>query len=469
MAERQVDVAIIGSGSAGLYALSKVRPAGKSFVLINGGEPGTTCARVGCMPSKALIQVAEDYHRRTILGRYGVDGHEGLDLDIPEALEHVQDLRDTFVDRVLSNSTDNLGDEFIEGYARFVEPNLLEVHGGERIRADKVIIATGSRPVVPEAWRAFGDRVLTTDDFFEQEDLPGSVAVIGMGTIGLELGQSLQRLGIEVTGFDQLETVGGAQDPEVCHCAREILGKEFPIHLGQRAEISEAEDGRLRVSAGEVSVVVDKVLAAMGRAPNLQDLGLENLGCEFDERGIPVFDRHSMQVGDLPVFIAGDVTGERPVLHEAGDEGRIAGFNAAGEQIQRFQRKVPLFINFCDPNICIVGQRWNELDQDATAVGEIKLAPVGRALIMGKNKGIIRIYADKSSGRLLGAEMVTTKGENLAHLLAWSISLGLSVGDLLRMPFYHPVIEEAMQAALYDLYAKVDKKNEGGITELVPM
>ncbi len=469
MAERQVDVAIIGSGSAGLYALSKVRPAGKSFVLINGGEPGTTCARVGCMPSKALIQVAEDYHRRTILGRYGVDGHEGLDLDIPEALEHVQDLRDTFVDRVLSNSTDNLGDEFIEGYARFVEPNLLEVDGGERIRADKIIIATGSRPVVPEAWRAFGDRVLTTDDFFEQEDLPGSVAVIGMGTIGLELGQSLQRLGIEVTGFDQLETVGGAQDPEVCHCAREILGKEFPIHLGQRAEISEAEDGRLRVSAGEVSVVVDKVLAAMGRAPNLQDLGLENLGCELDERGIPVFDRHSMQVGDLPVFIAGDVTGERPVLHEAGDEGRIAGFNAAGEQIQRFQRKVPLFINFCDPNICIVGQRWNELDQDATAVGEIKLAPVGRALIMGKNKGIIRIYADKASGRLLGAEMVTTKGENLAHLLAWSISLGLSVGDLLRMPFYHPVIEEAMQAALYDLYAKVDKKNEGGITELVPM
>ncbi len=469
MSERKVDVAIIGSGSAGLYALSKVRPAGKSFVLINGGEPGTTCARVGCMPSKALIQVAEDYHRRTIFGRYGIDGHEGLDLDIPEALEHVQDLRDTFVDRVLSNSTDNLGDEFVEGYARFAEPNLLEVDTGERIRADKIIIATGSRPLVPEAWRVFGDRVLTTDDFFEQEDLPSSVAVIGMGTIGLELGQSLQRLGIQVTGFDQLETVGGAQDPDVCHCAHEILGKEFPIHLGQRAEISEADDGRLRVSAGEVSVVVDKVLAAMGRAPNLQGLGLEKLGCELDERGIPVFDRNSMQLGELPVFIAGDVTGERPVLHEAGDEGRIAGFNAAGEQIQRFQRKVPLFINFCDPNICIVGQRWDELDQETTAVGEIKLAPVGRALIMGKNKGIIRIYADKASGRLLGAEMVTTKGENLAHLLAWSISLGLSVGDLLRMPFYHPVIEEAMQAALYDLYAKVDKKNKGGITELVPM
>jgi dihydrolipoamide dehydrogenase len=273
-------------------------------------------------------------------------------------------------------------------------------------------------------------------------------------------------MGVETTGFDQLETIGGAQDPEVCRSAHEIFAKEFPVHLGYRAEVSEAEDRRLRVTAGEASVVVDRVLAAMGRVPNLDNLGLENLGAKLDERGIPVFDRSTMQVGDLPVFIAGDVTGERPVLHEAGDEGRIAGYNAVHDGIARFQRKVPLFINFCDPNICIVGQRWNDLDPESTAVGEVKLAPVGRALIMGKNKGTIRVYADKASGRLLGAEMVTTKGENLAHLLAWCISQDLTVGELLRMPFYHPVIEEALQAALYDLYAKVDRKNEGGLTEL---
>jgi dihydrolipoamide dehydrogenase len=176
-----------------------------------------------------------------------------------------------------------------------------------------------------------------------------------------------------------------------------------------------------------------------------------------------------MQVGDLPVFIAGDVTGERPVLHEAGDEGRIAGFNAVSDEPGAFRRKVPLFINFCDPNICIVGERWNDLDPATTAVGQIKLAPVGRALIMGRNRGIIRVYADKASGRLLGSEMITTKGENIAHLLSWCIQQGLTVGDLLRMPFYHPVIEEALQAALYDLYTKVDVKNPGGIPELVPL
>jgi len=466
--ERNVDVAIIGSGSAGLNAMGQVRKAGKTFVLINGGEPGTTCARVGCMPSKAMIQVAEDYHRRTHLGKFGVDGHEALTLDVGEAMEHVQDLRDTFVDRVLTNSTDDMPEDlFIQDYARFLEPTLLEV-AGQRIRAGAVIIATGSRPLLPTAWQPFGDRILTTDTLFELEDLPSSVAVIGLGTIGLELGQSLSRLGVDVTGFDQLHTIAGITDPEVVQAAIEVIGKEFPLHLGHAAEISEEGD-QLRVSAGEHSVLVERVLCSIGRVPNIDRLGLENLGMPLDERGLPAFDSNSMQVGDLPVFIAGDVNGERPILHEAGDEGRIAGWNAARGERQRFRRKTPLFINFCDPNICAVGQRFSELDTDATAVGQIKFAPVGRALIMGKNRGVLRVYADKRTGRLRGSEMIGPKGENLAHLLCWCIEQRLTVGDVLRMPFYHPVIEEALQAALYDLYSKVEAKNDGGLTELEPL
>jgi dihydrolipoamide dehydrogenase len=466
--ERSVDVAIIGSGSAGLNALSQVRKAGKSFVLINGGEPGTTCARVGCMPSKAMIQVAEDYHRRTHLGKYGVDGHEALTLDAAEALEHVQDLRDTFVDRVLTNSTDDMPEDlFLQDYARFLEPTLLEV-GGRQIRAGAVVIATGSRPLVPHAWRGLGDRLLTTDTLFELEDLPAAVAVIGLGTIGLELGQSLHRLGVDVTGFDQRTTIAGITDPEVAEAAIEIIGKEFPLHLGEPAEIRD-EGGRLRVSAGDDGVVVDQVLCSIGRVPNVDGLGLENLGVPLDERGLPAFDRNSMQVADLPVYIAGDVTGERPILHEAGDEGKIAGWNAARGARQPFRRKTPLFVNFCDPNICAVGHRYAELDPETTAIGQIRFAPVGRALIMGKNRGILRVYADQTTGRLIGSEMIGPRGENLAHLICWCIEQQLTVGQMLRMPFYHPVIEEALQAALYDLYGKVDAKNDGGLVELMPL
>jgi len=463
--ERQVDVAIIGAGSAGLYALSQVRRSGKPFVLINGGELGTTCARVGCMPSKAIVQVAEDFHRRRHFDRYGVEGHEDMGLSFPEAMEYVQNLRDTFVERVISGSTAKLGDEFIEGYAQFIEPDLLEV-AGQRIRARRVIVATGSRPVVPKAWEGFRDRVLTTDDLFDLDDLPPAVAVIGLGAIGLELGQALLRMGVQVTGVDLADTIGGISDPEVAKVAIEILGKEMPLWLGAPATVSEQPDGRLRVQAGDRSVVVDRVLASLGRSPNVDRLGLERLGVPVDARGIPVFDPHTMQVPGFPILIAGDVTGERPLLHEAGDEGRIAGYNAAHDQTLAFRRKVPLNITFCDPNVCAVGTRHAALDPDATAIGQVNFGPVGRAMLMGKNKGLLRVYAERSSGRLLGAEMVAPKGENLAHLLAWCIEQGLSVGQLLRMPFYHPVIEEALQAALYDLYAKVEAKNPGPITEL---
>ena len=468
MEERKVDVAIIGSGSAGLYALGKVKPSGKSFVLINGGEAGTTCARVGCMPSKAIIQVAEDYHRRSIFGRYGIDGHQQMSLDTAEAMEHVQDLRDIFVDRVLSNSTDNMGEEFIEGYARFVGPNLLEVND-ERIHADKIIIATGSTPIIPEDWKMFGDRLLTTDDFFEQDDLPSSMAVIGLGVIGLELGQSLHRLGVDVVGIDMAESIGGLSDPEVNKAAIEIIGKEYPLWLGSAVEISETESGKLLVTAGDNSATVDRILVAIGRTPNLESLNLEAAGIPVGDNGIPIYNPNTMQVAELPVFIAGDVDGERPLLHEAGDDGRIAGFNAVAEEITAFRRKTPLNIVFCDPNICHIGARFEELDADTTAIGQIAFAPVGRALIMGKNKGLLRVYADKQSGILLGCEMVAPKGENLAHLLNWAIEQQLTVGEVLQMPFYHPVIEEALQAALYDLYGKVETKNETPVTELIPL
>ncbi|MCB1785752.1 MAG: dihydrolipoyl dehydrogenase [Gammaproteobacteria bacterium] len=467
MQEREVDVAIIGSGSAGLYAMGKVRPSGKSVVLINGGELGTTCARVGCMPSKAVVQVAEDFHRRGVFKRFGLEGEEKLSLDVAEAMGYVQDLRDMFVERVISNSTDKMPEGmFIEGYTRFVGPNLLEMDDGQRIRAGRVIVATGSRPIIPDAWQPFRDRIITTDDFFDLEHLPRSIAMVGLGVVGLELGQSLHRLGCEVVGMDIQEAIGGLTDPAAIKAAIDIVGQEFPLWLGHGAEISEGTNGLLKVSAGDKSIEVERVFASIGRQPNVEKLGLETIGAPTNDRGIPIYDPHTMQVGDLPVFLAGDVTGERPLLHEAGDEGRIAGHNAVSETITAFQRKTPLSITFCDPNIVQVGQNYASLDPDTTAVGEVQMGPVGRALIMAKNKGVIRVYADKASGRMLGAEMVCAKAENLGHLLAWCIQRDLTVGELLQMPFYHPVIEEALQAALYDLYAKVDKKNPGPITEL---
>jgi len=451
--ERNIDVVVIGAGTAGLAAVGQVHQAKKTFLLINGGELGTTCARVGCMPSKALIQVAHDLHRRDLFEREGIEGGAGLSANLPDILEHVRDLRDILVDRVLGASTDQMEEEFLDGYARFVSPGVLQV-GDDVIHAKSVVIACGTRPVVPPAWVDFGDRILTSDTLFEQEDLPGAVAVVGLGIIGLELGQALAQLGVSVTGIDQQETIAGIADPSARQSAIEVMSRTFPLWLGNDAELHE-EEGRIRVSAGDQSVVVDKVLAAMGRRSNLDWLAVENAGVELDDQGMPVFDPTTMRCGDSRVFIAGDINGTDQVLHEAATEGRIAGYNAAREASVAFARKTPLAITFTSPNICSVGTAFDALDPKEIETGEMRLGPVGRALIMGANRGIIRLYADKKSGVLLGATLIAERGEHLAHLLAWCIDEQMTVLQLLRKPFYHPTMEEAVQGALRDLLHKL--------------
>jgi dihydrolipoamide dehydrogenase len=455
---REVEVAILGAGSAGLFALSQVRRGTDNYVLINGGELGTTCARVGCMPSKVLIQIADDFHRKSLFEREGIAGADELSVDIPVSMEHIQDLRDVFVDKTLG-VTDGLDEtHLIDGYAKFVANDTIEVNG-ERIKAKSIIIATGSTPIMPAAWQEFADDVVTTDEFFELEDLPASMAVIGLGSIGLELGQAMHRLGVKVIGVDQLTNIAKLEDHVVNDTAIAVIGKEFPLWLGQPASLEKVASG-IQVTAGENRVIVDKVLASMGRKPNLDNLNLIATDIKLDGNGIPIFDPLTMQIGDLPIYIAGDVNADRPILHEAGHEGRVAGYNAVHHPVEKFKRKVALAITFCDPNIATAGAQLSELNLDEVAIGDMPFAPVGRALIMGKNRGLLRLYVQKSDGLLLGASMCCVKAENLAHLIAWSIQNGMTVFDMLKMPFYHPVIEEALQAALYNVLSQLDIKHD---------
>ncbi len=465
--EKTFDVAIIGCGSAGLQALNKVRQAGKSVVIIDGGELGTTCARVGCMPSKAALQVAEDIHRASIFKRFGIENAESLKIDVSETMEYVRDIRDNFVDRVLSSTSDEFPEDMlIEQNAKFIAPNLLELEDGTKISASSIIIATGSRPFIPQSWSHFKEKIVTTDSFFELEELPQSIAILGLGVIGLEIGQAMSRLGVDVVGIDLKSSLGGLSDPEVNKQAIQIIGKEIPLWLGAEAELSLSDNEKVKVSVGEKSKEVDKVFASLGRVPNIDKLNLNALDVKLNNNGVPYFNRNTMQIDNLPIYMAGDVNADAPILHEASDEGRIAGYNAARDADVSFERKIPLHIIFSDPNIVVVGRKYESLDLTETAIGEVSIAPVGRALILGKNRGLIRVYANIKSGVLLGAELICVKGENIGHLLAWCIQENMTVGRMLQMPFYHPVMEEALQAALQNLYKKVEIKNDSPITEL---
>jgi dihydrolipoamide dehydrogenase len=458
----KVDVVIVGSGTAGLSALREVRRETDSFYLINDGSWGTTCASVGCMPSKALIEAANAYHARRHFEAFGITGADGIGIDIPAVLRRVRKLRDKFV-RGPESVRDDLGERAIAGRARLLGPNRIAV-GEREIEADRIVLAIGSHPFVPEPWRAFGDRILTTDTLFEQEDLPPRVAVIGLGAIGAEMALAIARLGVEVAGFDAADKMAGISDEKVASVFRELVSREVSLFLGGEAELREAGDG-ISVEGAGGSFTADAVLVALGRRPNIEGLGLETLGVELDQRGMPPVDPNTMRIADLPVYLVGDANGDRAILHEAADEGHIAGRNAVADKPSAYRRRTRLGITFTSPDVARVGAGLAELDESRIAIGEVDFSRQGRARMGERNAGLLRIYADGETGCLRGAEMCVPAGEHMAHLLALAIEHEMTAQDVLSMPFYHPVLEEGLRSGLRELARQLPGKGGSDLSQ----
>jgi Pyruvate/2-oxoglutarate dehydrogenase complex, dihydrolipoamide dehydrogenase (E3) component, and related enzymes len=455
---RKVDVAILGAGSAGVTALFVLLRAGKSVVLINSGPEGTTCARVGCMPSKALIEAASLYHDKDRQEMFGLRGTEALRVDGPAVMARVRAIRDQLVNGFITRTHKHLDEtQFIDGHAKITGPNRVEVNG-EEIEAGAIIIATGSTPVLPAPFRALGDALLTTETFFEEPDLPKSIAVVGLGVIGCEIGQALGRLGVEVHGFDAAPVIAGIKDPVVAEAAAEWLGRDMSITTGANVEPKLEADGTVTITAGGKTVNVERVLASIGRRPNITGLGLETLGVELDAHGMPAYDRETLQIGDLPVYLTGDVNADRPLLHEAKDEGKIAALNIIAGTRKPFRRRVPLGVAFTAPQIATVGAAFDALDPEQIAIGSASAQNNGRSKVKAETAGMIRVYANKSTLKLLGATLAIGDGEHMAHWLALAMEQGMTIDACLEAPFYHPVLEETLQDALMSCLANSGHK-----------
>ena len=464
----KVDVAVIGAGTAGLAAYRAARAAGARSVLVEGGPYGTTCARVGCMPSKLLIAAAEAAHGVERARHFGV--HAGAArVDGGEVMARVRRERDRFVGFVLEGVEAIPEADRIRGHARFVDRSTLQVDGGPRIEARSIVIATGSRPTMPPILQGLGDRVVVNDDVFDWEALPRSVAVFGPGVIGLEIGQALARLGVRVVVLGRGGRVGPLTDPFVQRAAVAAFAAEFTLdpdaHVTRVERIGdEVEVEYRRTDAKVCTERFDYALAATGRAPNVDGMGLESLGVALDARGVPVHERATMQVPGAPVFIAGDASNDAPLLHEAADEGRIAGSNAARyPNVVPGPRRAPLGIVFTDPQLAIVGGGFARLQAHEIAAGEVSFEDQGRARVMLRNRGHLRVYGDPETGRFLGAEMAGPDAEHIGHLLAWALQARMTVAQMLEMPFYHPVVEEGLRTALRDLQARMREARQSEV------
>lgn len=446
------DVVIIGAGTAGLAAAAEVKKKTKEFLLIDPGPLGTTCARVGCMPSKLLIEAANAYHRRHSFSAFGIQYADALRVDITAVMTRVRELRDFYVDSTLK-AIDQYHEHLLKAKATLCGPNKVQA-ADDLIHCDKVIIATGSRPAIPKSWQALTPRLLTSDEVFEQQRFEKRIAVVGLGAIGLELAQALSRLGHDVTAYGSSDSLAMLSDANVTKALLSQLQKEFSIHLARKVDLEACDDGIRVVEEGE-GQAFGQVIAATGRQPNVDGLGLETLDVPLDERGMPEVDPNTQQIVGCPIFIAGDCRGKQMLLHEAADEGRIAGHNAVSNTVDDFCRRTPLQIVFTDPQVVVIGQRKAALSTDSFVEGRADFSQQGRALAAQHNYGLMVVYAEKVMGRLLGAEMAIPAAEHLGHTLALAIEQKLTVTEMLAMPIYHPVLEEGMRTALRELQAQL--------------
>jgi dihydrolipoamide dehydrogenase len=273
----------------------------------------------------------------------------------------------------------------------------------------------------------------------------------------MEIGQALHRLGVRTAIIGRGRALKYLHDPEVRLAAADIFAEKLCFAPDAKTTKTKLINERLQVdftdySGKRLSESFEYALAAAGRIPNLEKLSLENSDLELDENGIPAYDPATMQCGDSNVFIAGDATGKRPFLHEAIHEGRIAARNAVRyPTVEREARHTPLSIVFTSPQAGYAGKRYDELDLDNAAVAKLSFKEQARSRIIGKGRGLMHIYADKSNGRIIGTEMIGPAAEHLVHLLAWAIEKQFTVDDLRNLPFYHPVIEEGIFYSLEEL------------------
>jgi dihydrolipoamide dehydrogenase len=466
------DVAIIGTGTAGTAAYRAARAAGATAMLIEGGPYGTTCARFGCMPSKLLIAAADAAHAVETAPGFGVQ-HDGVvRVDGRAVMDRVRRERDRFVGFVVRDIELIAQADRLRGHAEFTDDHTLEVGGHTRVVARTVVIATGSRPTRAELFDVLGERLIVSDDVFDWQELPKSVAVIGPGIIGLELGQALHRLGVHVVVLGRGGRVGPISDPEVLAYAIAAFNEEFTLapdaHIADmRRDGSHVTIDRTVPSGAKQVETFDYILLATGRMPNVQGMGLEKTSIRLDSKGVPTYDPQTTQASNADrgggrsttIFIAGDANNFVPLLHEAADEGRIAGENAAraalGKPVKAALRRARIGVVFTDPQIGIVGGGFRSLQPGSFATGQVNFEDQGRARILLRNNGLMNVYAETATGRFLGAEMLVPDGEHLAHLLAWALQNRMTIEQMLEMPYYHPVLEEGVRTALHDVNAKL--------------
>jgi len=455
------DLAVVGAGSAGFSAAITAAEQGARVAMIGYGTIGGTCVNVGCVPSKAMIRATEAVHQANSAGRFeGIAAHARIDdwnALVSQKQQLVDELRQAKYLDVLP-TYDNI--TYLEGKARLIEGGVAV--NDKTISAEKIVIATGTRPAMPEVRGIDDVPCLNSTSALELEHLPESLLIMGGGYIGCELAQMFARAGVAVTIVTRRSLLADGE-PEVSAALTGYFRSEgITIHNELRyREVANTDTGvRLTIDQGGTLHTIDaeQLLVTTGRMANVEGLNLEATGIQLNGNGGIQVDE-KMRTSKPGIYAAGDVTGQDQFVYMAAYGARIAASNALhGDTLSYDNAAMPAVV-FTDPQIASVGltevQARNAGFTVRTSVLPLKHVP--RALVARDTRGLIKLVADGDSRRLLGAHIIAPEGADSIQTAALAIAQKLTIDDLAQMVFPYLTTVEGLKLAAQTFDKDVSK------------
>lgn len=452
--DTRVDVVVVGSGPGGYIAAIRAAQLGLSAAVIEKEFVGGTCLNIGCIPSKALLEATHRLASIQQMSQFGIEVGE-VTVDYPR-MQAQKKKTVQMLTRGVAGLLRKGGIELIEGGGRCSEPGVVEVQltdgGTQVVRADNVIIATGSVPVEIPTAPFDGDKVVSSREALDFEEVPDQFVVVGAGYIGLEMASVYSRLGSRVIVLEMMERILPEMDEELAATAADLLAEQgLAFQLGAKVTSVELEDEkaivRYELEGSERWITADKVLVAVGRRPFVEGLGLEAIGLEVDGRGfIPVDE--GMRSGIEGVYAIGDVVSTPMLAHVAMDEGVVAAERIAGQRSLMHYDAIPAVV-FTHPELASVGLKEQEaIDKGHTIrVGRFPFRGVGRARTRGELEGWVKMIADADTDKLLGVHCIGAEAGHLIHEAVVVMSYGGYAEDIALTVHAHPTLSEAMKEA----------------------
>jgi len=444
------NLVVIGGGTAGLVSAAGSAGLGAKVALVERHMLGGDCLNVGCVPSKAVISAARVAAAVRDAGEYGMHLPGGATVDFARAMERMRRLRAAIAPNDSVRRFSELGVDVFIGHGRFIDTGTVEV-AGSRLAFKKAVIATGARAAAPPVEGLDKVSYLTNETVFSLTDLPGRLAVIGAGPIGCEMAQAFARLGSEVFLVEAMHGILPREDKDASEIVLKSLVRDGVKLLccGKALKVARAEGNKIRFSIRshdeDCEEIVDQLLIAVGRAPNVEGLGLEEAGVAYDRKGVQVNDR--LQTTNPRIFAAGDICSPYQFTHAADFMARIVIRNALFLGRSRVSALTIPWCTYTEPEIAHVGLYERQARDQGVAVDTFTrpLSEVDRSILEGRTDGLVRVHVRKGTDKIVGATIVAANAGDLIAELTMAMTHGLGLKKIADTIHPYPTQAEAIR------------------------